>query len=70
VETFGRSFHPDEALIIGDTPRDVACGLAHGVRTVAVATGSFDAGALAEAGAHRVVEDFRDTDALVELLLD
>ena len=37
--------------MIGDTPRDIACARADGVRVVAVATGSFTAEALAEADA-------------------
>ena len=36
----GRSFHALETVIIGDTPRDVACGRALGAWTIAVATGS------------------------------
>jgi phosphoglycolate phosphatase-like HAD superfamily hydrolase len=32
---------PDRAFVIGDTPADVACGRAIGVRTVAVATGVY-----------------------------
>ena len=32
-----------EVLVVGDTPRDVACGKFQGTRTVAVATGRFDA---------------------------
>ena len=69
VEAFGRRFHPEEVLVIGDTPRDVACGRAHGVRTLAVATGRFGREELAAAGADHVVEDLADTDAVVELLM-
>ena len=36
----GRTFCAAETVIIGDTPRDVACGQALGARTIAVATGS------------------------------
>jgi phosphoglycolate phosphatase-like HAD superfamily hydrolase len=36
-------------VVIGDTPRDIACARADGVRCVAVATGPFAAEALAEA---------------------
>ncbi|MGI8623412.1 MAG: HAD family hydrolase [Solirubrobacteraceae bacterium] len=39
----------ERTVVIGDTPRDVACARADGVRVVAVTTGSFDAAALAEA---------------------
>ncbi|HSG50310.1 MAG TPA: HAD family hydrolase [Longimicrobiales bacterium] len=69
VETWGKRFDPEDVLVIGDTPRDVECGLAHGTITVGVATGRFPAEALLEAGAHHVVEDFSDTQALAELLV-
>jgi phosphoglycolate phosphatase len=36
-----REIHPQEVYVIGDTPRDVACGKAIGARTVAVATGKY-----------------------------
>lgn len=57
-----------EAVIVGDTPRDVGCGRAGGTRTLAVATGRFSASELAAAGADHVVEDFTATDRVVELL--
>ena len=43
--------------MIGDTPRDIACARADGVRVVAVATGPFAVEALADADA--VVDDAR-----------
>jgi phosphoglycolate phosphatase len=49
-EHHGRDFSPADTWIIGDTPHDIACGQAIGARTLAVATGQFDAAAL---GAHR-----------------
>ena len=46
----GAGPHPRErTLIIGDTPRDVACAHADGIRCVAVTTGRYDAGQLAAA---------------------
>ena len=38
-----------ETIVIGDTPRDIACARADGVRCVAVATGAFSSDALAAA---------------------
>jgi phosphoglycolate phosphatase-like HAD superfamily hydrolase len=38
-QMFGRDFAPKEVYIVGDTPADISCGAAHGLRTVAVATG-------------------------------
>jgi len=69
LETWGVRFPSRDVLVIGDTPRDVECGLAHGVVTVGVATGRYSRDALRDAGADHVVTDFSDTDALVELLL-
>jgi phosphoglycolate phosphatase len=34
-----RHFTPEETLIVGDSPRDVACARAHGIKVAAVATG-------------------------------
>ncbi len=45
----------DRTVVIGDTPRDIACARADDVRVVAVATGPFAVEALADADA--VVED-------------
>ena len=46
----------DRAFVIGDTPHDIACADAIGVRTLAVATGTYDAAALERAGGWRVLE--------------
>jgi phosphoglycolate phosphatase len=37
---FGREFPPERVYVVGDTPADVACGAACGLRTVGIATGS------------------------------
>jgi len=41
----------ERTVVIGDTPRDIACARVDGVRVVAVATGPFSAEALADADA-------------------
>lgn len=51
----GRPFAPEEALIVGDSVRDVECGRAHGIPVLAVSTGWTPAERLAAAGADRVV---------------
>ncbi|MDT8368889.1 MAG: HAD family hydrolase [Longimicrobiales bacterium] len=66
---FDVDFAPSDAVVIGDTPRDVICGRAHGLRTVAVATGDFSAGSLRAAGADEVVESFGDLAVSLDLLL-
>jgi phosphoglycolate phosphatase len=55
-------------VVIGDTPRDVACAHAHGARCLAVATGEYSADALARAGADVVFEDLSDTPAVLHAL--
>jgi phosphoglycolate phosphatase len=47
----------ERTVVIGDTPRDIACARADGVRVVAVATGPYAVEALADADA--VVDDAR-----------
>ncbi|MEA2234960.1 MAG: phosphoglycolate phosphatase [Solirubrobacteraceae bacterium] len=55
-------------ILIGDTPRDIACARADGVRVVAIATGPFAAGKLHEADA--VARDAGELGALLDELLD
>jgi len=59
-----------QAVVVGDTPRDVGCGQAGGTRTLAVATGTFTAAALVEAGADHVLQDLSSTVEVVALLTD
>jgi phosphoglycolate phosphatase len=55
----------ERTVVIGDTPRDIACARADGVRVAAVATGLFAVAELADADA--VVDDAR---ALLPVLHD
>jgi phosphoglycolate phosphatase len=57
-----------EAIVVGDTPRDVGCGRAGGMRTLAVATGTFRSEQLAEAGPDHLLEDLSATLDVVTLL--
>jgi len=57
-----------DAVVVGDTPRDVGCGRAGGTRTLAVATGRFVVAELREAGADHVLEDLSATQDVVTLL--
>lgn len=52
----GKSFSADDVLVIGDTPKDVACAHAMGAPCLAVATGAFNADQLRECGADQVLE--------------
>lgn len=69
-DVWGRDVPPAEAIVIGDTPRDVVCGQKGGARTLAVATGSYAVDALEDTGADRVLADLTDTDDVLDWLLD
>ncbi len=69
-EAVGRLYGGPDVVIIGDTPHDITCGSALGVRAIGVATGRHGVAALREAGAHAVVADLSDTDAVLDLLLN
>ena len=68
-ELWGEAVSPDRAVVVGDTPRDVACGKAGGTRTLAVATGSFSMTDLLAVGADHVIPDLTSTTDVVDLLL-
>ncbi len=57
----------ERTLLIGDTPRDIACARADGVRVIAIATGPFHASALT--GADAVARDARELGVLLGDLL-
>jgi len=64
----GARFAGADVIILGDTPDDVACGRPIGARSVAVATGSYDAAALRAAGAACVFETLADTAAVLDAI--
>ncbi len=67
-ETWGVTFAARDVYVIGDTPRDVACGRKEGTRTVAVATGHYGTAELEAAGADHVLEDLSATREVLALL--
>ncbi len=64
----GRVPEGDSVFVIGDTPHDVSCAGAIGARAVGVATGSYDASALARAGAWRVLPQLPPAAEFLALL--
>ena len=54
-----------EAVVVGDTPRDVACAQADGVRCIAVTTGWYSAADLRAAGADAVAADLVEVAGLL-----
>jgi phosphoglycolate phosphatase-like HAD superfamily hydrolase len=61
----GRNFTAAETLVIGDTPKDIACAHAIGAKCLAVATGQFSAAALEAHGADYVVESLDEALAWI-----
>ena len=61
----GPVFAASDAIVIGDTPLDVACAKAGGARSIAVATGNHTVDELRGAGADVVFEDLSDTQAVL-----
>ena len=64
----GPEFGPADAVVVGDTPLDVACAAAAGARSVAVATGGYDVDALRSAGADVVLQDLSDAREVLRAL--
>jgi len=59
-------FKPWEALLVGDSERDVRAGKAAGLLTVGVLTGSYTRERLLAAGADHVIESIAELPALIE----
>jgi len=64
----GHEPRADRVIVIGDTPLDIECAHAGGVRALGVATGSHPADELRAAGAYEVFEDLSETDAVLTAL--
>jgi len=64
----GEHYEPHEVWVIGDTPRDLACAQAGGVRCLLVATGQISMAELVSLDADAVFEDLTATDAVVQIL--
>jgi phosphoglycolate phosphatase-like HAD superfamily hydrolase len=62
--TVGKPHPRADTIVIGDTPRDIACARADELRCIAVTTGPYEAGALA--GADAVARDTGELRALLE----
>src|SRR5947208_11872966 len=66
-ERHGREFSAD-IDVIGDTPRDIACGKALGARTIAVATGTWRRDPLATHQPDFLIDDLSDVDRVIDTL--
>lgn len=61
-ELNNQTYLPEQTVVIGDTPKDIACGRAMGAITLAVATGGFCVEELIAYGADYAVEDLEDPE--------
>ena len=59
-----------DVFVVGDTPLDVACARAAGVRSIAVATGGCGVARLQASGPDAVFPDLTDTEAFLRLVDD
>jgi phosphoglycolate phosphatase len=66
----GEVIAPADTLLIGDTPNDVTAARVSGARVVAVATGSYSARALRDAGADAVLASLTDLLPLLPALTE
>lgn len=67
-EKHGRQFSASEIDVIGDTPRDIACGKAFGARTIAVATGTWSRDKLAKYQPDFLIDDLSDVEGIIHTL--
>jgi phosphoglycolate phosphatase-like HAD superfamily hydrolase len=58
----------EDVFLVGDTPLDVSAALKGGAKPIGVATGSFDKGELADAGASRILATLENIDEFIDLL--
>ncbi|SFO85788.1 Phosphoglycolate phosphatase, HAD superfamily [Amycolatopsis arida] len=65
----GREFPGTSVVVIGDTPHDVDAALRHGATAIGVATGRHGVAELRDAGAHTVLTDLTETEAVVTAIL-
>lgn len=61
----GTEFDPEEVIVIGDTPADIGCARAAGVRVLAVATGGFSGEQLAGHEPDYLFNELSDLDEVV-----
>jgi phosphoglycolate phosphatase len=65
----GCDFPSQHTVIIGDTPRDIACAQVHGARVVAVATGNYSVDELQQHRPDHCLADLGDVPAVLRVLI-
>jgi phosphoglycolate phosphatase len=69
LEVMGVELQGERIVIIGDTPADIACGRALGVRAIGVATGRYGVDELSLHAPTAVFPTLEDTNAVVDAIL-
>ena len=64
----GEPIPPETALVIGDTPHDIACARHSGLRVLCVASGTYPRAALAPHNPDYLLDDLGDLAAVLEIL--
>lgn len=67
-EKHGHEFEAGQIDVIGDTPRDIACGKAFGARTIAIATGSWPREKLSPHKPDFLFDDLSNVDEVIQTL--
>jgi phosphoglycolate phosphatase len=68
-EKFDYNFNPSQFIIIGDTPKDIACARTCGAKVISVATGrNHPSEELAEFNPDVLLEDLTDTAQVLQIL--
>lgn len=63
-QRLGVEYRGSDVVVIGDTPADIACGVAFGARTIAVATGSYSREQLAACHPDHLFDTLEDGAAV------
>lgn len=66
-QLYRENFAPEKTWIIGDTPKDVNCGKANGLRTLAVATSAWSVEQLAVHRPDAVLPNLKDTGKILQI---
>lgn len=69
-EQLGVALEGRDVVVIGDTPADLECGRALGVRAIGVATGSFSVAELERHEPYAVFESLADTPLVMRAIID
>ena len=59
---------PKSVLVIGDTPRDIACARHAGMKVLSLATGRYDRDALGRCHPDYLLDNLTDIEAVMEIL--